>query len=66
MSAAPGAGNTEKEVDDADAFSAVETALKSMRPSQSAVADEYAIVLTPAEPGSIPPKVWRSSYVIYL
>ena len=55
-----------QEPGDADAFSTVATALKSMRTSQSAVADEYAIVLTPAEPGSIPPKVWRSSYVIYL
>jgi uncharacterized protein (DUF58 family) len=55
-----------QESGDADAFSAVATALKSIRTSRSAVADEYAIVLTPAEPGSIPPKVWRSSYVIYL
>ncbi len=27
--------------------------------------DDYSILLTPAAPGSIPPKVWRSSYVIY-
>lgn len=29
------------------------------------LADDYAIVLTPAAPGSIPAKIWRSSYVIY-
>jgi uncharacterized protein (DUF58 family) len=28
--------------------------------------DDYSILLTTAEPGSIPAKVWRSSYVIYL
>ena len=27
--------------------------------------EDYAIVLTPAEPGSIPTRIWRSSYVIY-
>lgn len=27
--------------------------------------EDYAIVLTPASPGSIPAKIWRSSYVIY-
>ncbi|HKR61316.1 MAG TPA: DUF58 domain-containing protein [Pyrinomonadaceae bacterium] len=27
--------------------------------------DDYAIVLTPAVPGSIPTRIWRSSYVIY-
>jgi uncharacterized protein (DUF58 family) len=33
---------------------------------ESELGEDYAIVLTPAEPGSIPAKVWRSSYVIYL
>jgi uncharacterized protein (DUF58 family) len=28
--------------------------------------DDYSILLTTAEPGSIPARVWRSSYVIYL
>ena len=28
--------------------------------------EDYAIVLTTAQPGSIPAKIWRSSYVIYL
>ena len=28
--------------------------------------EDYAIVLTTAQPGSIPTKIWRSSYVIYL
>jgi hypothetical protein len=28
--------------------------------------DDYSILLTAAAPGSIPAKVWRSSYVIYL
>jgi uncharacterized protein (DUF58 family) len=27
--------------------------------------DDYAIVITPAAPGSIPAKVWRTSHVIY-
>lgn len=27
--------------------------------------EDYAIVLTPAIPGSIPTRIWRSSYVIY-
>jgi len=54
----------QKEPGAADFFSIA--ALENMRPSPSAVADEYAIVLTTAAPGSIPAKVWRSSYVIYL
>jgi hypothetical protein len=28
--------------------------------------EEYAIVLTTAPPGSIPPRVWRASYVIHV
>jgi uncharacterized protein (DUF58 family) len=34
--------------------------------TQSASGDDYSILLTMAAPGSIPTKVWRSSYVIYL
>ncbi|MBA3513160.1 MAG: DUF58 domain-containing protein [Pyrinomonadaceae bacterium] len=34
--------------------------------SRSVSGDGYSILLTTAAPGSIPAKVWRSSYVIYL
>ncbi|CAN5660870.1 hypothetical protein BH18ACI4_BH18ACI4_24930 [soil metagenome] len=34
--------------------------------SRSVSGDDYSILLTTAAPGSIPAKVWRSSYVIYL
>ena len=30
------------------------------------IADDYAIVLTTAPPGSIPAKIWRASHVIYV
>ena len=43
-------------------FAEMETAPRS--PSFSG--DEYSILLTTAAPGSIPAKVWRTSYVIYL
>jgi uncharacterized protein (DUF58 family) len=33
--------------------------------SPSVSADDYAILITPAPPGSIPAPVWRRSYVIY-
>jgi len=33
--------------------------------ARSVSGDDYSILLTPAAPGSIPTKVWRSSYVIY-
>jgi uncharacterized protein (DUF58 family) len=48
------------------------TLLSSANVSDESTADDshlgedYAIVLTTAQPGSIPAKVWRSSYVIYL
>jgi hypothetical protein len=29
-------------------------------------AEDYAIVLTTADPGSIPAKIWRGSHVIYV
>ena len=29
-------------------------------------AEDYAIVLTTAPPGSIPPQIWRASHVIYV
>ena len=32
---------------------------------ESHFGEDYAIVLTPAAPGSIPTIIWRSSYVIY-
>ncbi|MEP6636896.1 MAG: DUF58 domain-containing protein, partial [Acidobacteriota bacterium] len=47
----------------ADRTSAAE--LKESGPDQVGASDDYAIVLTPAAPGSIPAKIWRSSYVIY-
>jgi hypothetical protein len=34
--------------------------------ADSHLGEDYAIVLTTAQPGSIPAKIWRSSYVIYL
>lgn len=34
--------------------------------SRSDSVDDYSILLTTAAPGSIPARVWRSSYVIYL
>jgi uncharacterized protein (DUF58 family) len=40
--------------------------LENLQHSRSVSGDEYSILLTTAAPGSIPPKVWRSSYVIYL
>ena len=48
------------------------TLLSSANVSDESTADDshlgedYAIVLTTAQPGSIPAKIWRSSYVIYL
>ena len=33
--------------------------------ARSVSADDYAILITPAPPGSIPAPVWRRSYVIY-
>lgn len=32
---------------------------------ESHLGEDYAIVLTPALPGSIPARIWRSSYVVY-
>jgi uncharacterized protein (DUF58 family) len=40
--------------------------LENLQHSRSVSGDEYSILLTTAAPGSIPTKVWRSSYVIYL
>ena len=40
--------------------------LENLQHSRGVSGDEYSILLTTAAPGSIPPKVWRSSYVIYL
>jgi uncharacterized protein (DUF58 family) len=48
---------------DSDLFSSMEQEYAG--PTNPFSSDEYAIVITPAEPGSIPAKVWRSSYVIY-
>jgi len=36
------------------------------KPSKPIFDEDYAIVLTPAPPGSIPSRVWRTSHVIYL
>ena len=48
---------------DSDLFSSID--YEESEASGRFSSDEYAIVLTPAVPGSIPAKVWRSSYVIY-
>ncbi len=54
-----------KETSNSDLLSSI-AALEDLGPSQLDLSDDYAIVLTPATPGSIPAKLWRSSYVIYL
>jgi hypothetical protein len=48
-----------------DLFSSV-LELENTKPSKPIFDDDYAIVLTPAPPGSIPARVWRTSHVIYL
>jgi uncharacterized protein (DUF58 family) len=50
-------------VDSDLAFSAAEDAAWS---SGFGSGDDYSILLTTAAPGSIPAKIWRTSYVIYL
>jgi uncharacterized protein (DUF58 family) len=40
--------------------------MEAAQRSRSISGDDYSILLTTAAPGSIPAKVWRSSYVIYL
>jgi uncharacterized protein (DUF58 family) len=45
--------------------SEIETNVKTSM-TRDAVEHDYAILLTAAEPGSIPASVWRSSHVIYL
>jgi uncharacterized protein (DUF58 family) len=40
--------------------------LEANQRSRSVSGDDYSILLTTAAPGSIPARVWRSSYVIYL
>lgn len=40
--------------------------LKISEPPRPVLENDYAILLTFSKPGSIPAKVWRSSYVIYL
>ena len=40
--------------------------MEAAQRSRSLSGDDYSILLTTAAPGSIPAKVWRSSYVIYL
>jgi uncharacterized protein (DUF58 family) len=47
-----------------DTISSLE--MEVVRHSRPVSGDDYSILLTPAPPGSIPPTVWRSSYVIYL
>jgi hypothetical protein len=34
--------------------------------AEDAVFEDYAIVVTTANPGSIPSKIWRASHVIYV
>ena len=53
----------ENSADHGQIFSASETA----NARQSEIFDEdYAIVLTTAQPGSIPARIWRASHVIYV
>ncbi|MCM3901895.1 MAG: DUF58 domain-containing protein [Pyrinomonadaceae bacterium] len=40
--------------------------IETAQRSRSVSGDDYSILLTTAAPGSIPAKIWRSSYVIYL
>jgi len=40
--------------------------IEAAQRSRSVSGDDYSILLTTAAPGSIPARVWRSSYVIYL
>jgi uncharacterized protein (DUF58 family) len=52
---------------DASADSDLDSSASEMEAVQrSRSGDEYSILLTTAAPGSIPAKVWRTSYVIYL
>lgn len=48
-----------------DLFSSV-LELENTKSSKPIFDDDYAIVLTPSPPGSIPARVWRTSHVIYL
>jgi uncharacterized protein (DUF58 family) len=50
---------------DSDLISSA-TEIDAVQHSRSVSGDDYSILLTAAAPGSIPAKVWRSSYVIYL
>ena len=43
----------------------IETTMKTSV-TRDAVEHDYAILLTAAEPGSIPSSIWRTSHVIYL
>ncbi|MFN2510763.1 MAG: DUF58 domain-containing protein [Pyrinomonadaceae bacterium] len=49
---------------DSDISSSAE--MEAAQRSRSLSGDDYSILLTTAAPGSIPAKIWRSSYVIYL
>jgi hypothetical protein len=40
--------------------------MEAAQRSRHVSGDDYSILLTAAAPGSIPARVWRSSYVIYL
>jgi uncharacterized protein (DUF58 family) len=51
-------------VDSDIASSAAE--MEAAQRSRSLSGDDYSILLTTAAPGSIPAKIWRTSYVIYL
>ncbi|MGI8731885.1 MAG: DUF58 domain-containing protein [Pyrinomonadaceae bacterium] len=55
----------EKEASQSNVFSSLAAADDSVV-SDSHLGEDYAIVLTAAVPGSIPARIWRSSYVIYL
>jgi uncharacterized protein (DUF58 family) len=47
-------------------FTSFAAEIESTQGFGSISGDDYSILLTTAAPGSIPAKVWRSSYVIYL
>jgi len=42
------------------------SSVKAVDPRQSILNEDYAIILTAAEPGSIPAQIWRASFVIHI
>jgi uncharacterized protein (DUF58 family) len=42
------------------------SSVKAVDPRQNILNEDYAIILTGAEPGSIPAQIWRASFVIHI